>query len=188
VLLHRRESVSEERWKQTQPKLFTGPTEPPVRGKPAAFDESSGRVAGALEGESLKVLSASAGKTAVQKMANFKAGRWSGGEQLLWSGAKPGDRLELEFDAPSEATYDLAAAFALARNFAIVQISLDGQSVGQPLDLYNYPDVIASGEVALGQHKLAAGKHRLSFEITGANASALKSYFVGLDYLRLMPR
>jgi len=121
-------------------------------------------------------------------MANFKAGRWSGGEQLLWSGAKPGERLELEFEAPADATYELAAAFTLARDFATIQVALDGQPLGQPLDLYNYPDVISSGEVPLGQHKLAAGKHRLTLEIEGANASALKAYLVGLDYLRLTAR
>jgi hypothetical protein len=121
-------------------------------------------------------------------MANFRAGRWSGGEQLVWSGAKPGDRLELEFAAPAEGTYELAAAFTLARDFGIVRVALDGRPLGEPLDLYNYPDVISSGEVSLGEHKLAAGPHKLSFEITGANASALKGYLVGLDYLRLLPK
>jgi hypothetical protein len=106
----------------------------------------------------------------------------------VWSGGKPGDRLDLEFEIPTAGAYDLVAAFTLARDFATVQLSLDGQSIGQPLDLYNYPDVISSGEISLGQHQLAAGKHKLSFEITGANASALKSYLVGLDYLRLSPR
>lgn len=187
VLLHGRDSVGEDRWKQSQPQLFTGPTEPPVRGKPAAFDEATGRVTGALEGESLKVLNTTAGKTASQKMGSFKAGRWSSGEQLLWSGAKPGDRLEVEIDVSAAGTYNLAAAFTLARDFATVQLALDGQSLGQPLDFYNYPDVKTSGEVALGQHQLTAGQHKLSFEITGINASAVKSYVFGLDYLRLTP-
>ena len=59
---------------------------------------------------------------------------------------------------------------------------------GDPLDLYNYPDVISSGELTLASEKLAAGKHRLAFEIKGANPSAMKAYMIGLDYLRLVPR
>jgi hypothetical protein len=30
------------------------------------------------------------------------------------------------------------AAWALARDYAVVQPALDGQPVGEPLDLYNY--------------------------------------------------
>jgi hypothetical protein len=32
---------------------------------------------------------------------------------------------------------------------------------------------------------LKAGKHRLAFEIKGANPAAAKAYIVGLDYLLL---
>jgi hypothetical protein len=60
--------------------------------------------------------------------------------------------------------------------------------VGEPLDLYNYPDVISSSELTLATRKLTAGQHRLAIEINGANPSALKAYMVGLDYLRLIPR
>jgi hypothetical protein len=121
-------------------------------------------------------------------MAGFPAGRWSGGEQLLWSGARPGDRLELEFSVPSEGSYDVVAGLTMARDFAIVQPALDGQPAGDPIDLYHYPDVIASGELNLATSNLTAGPHRLSLEIKGAHPSALKAYLVGLDYLRLVRR
>ena len=80
----------------------------------------------------------------------------------------------------------MRAAFTLARDFAIVKVLLDGEQLGEPLDLYSYPEVLASGEVALVQRKLAAGKHRLTLAIDGANAAAVKSHLVGLDYLRLV--
>jgi hypothetical protein len=76
----------------------------------------------------------------------------------------------------------------MARDYAVVQPALDGQPVGEPLDLYNYPDVVSSGELTLAARKLTAGRHRLAIEIHGANPSALKAYVVGLDYLRLVPR
>ena len=121
-------------------------------------------------------------------MTGFPAGRWSGGTQLFWTGARPGDRLELSFEIPTAGTYDLLAAFTLARDYAIIQPTLDGHTVGNPLDLYNYPDVTSSGELTLASAPLAAGTHQLAFTIQGANPSALKAYRLGLDYLRLVPR
>jgi hypothetical protein len=188
VLIHRREAVDRARWEAAQPKVLHAAMTPPVRGRRAVFDEKTGLVGGAIEAESLASVQTTSGKTGTQKMATFKAGRWSGGEQLFWTGGKPGDRLELEIDVPSEGTYELLAAFTMARDYVIVQSTLDGRPAGEPLDLYNYPDVIASGELTLALRKLAAGKHRLAFEIKGANPSALKAYIVGLDYLRLVPR
>jgi hypothetical protein len=188
VLIHRREAVDQARWEAAQPKVYQDPATPPVRGRPAAFDEASGRVPGAIEAESLAMLRATSGKTGSQKMVGFKAGRWGGGEQLVWTGGRPGDRLELEFDVPAEGAYDLVAAFTMARDYAIVRPTLDGRPAGSAIDLYNYPDVITSGELTLASGKLAAGKHRLTFEIEGAHPSALKAYMVGVDYFRLVPR
>ena len=145
-------------------------------------------MSGAVEAESLGSVRATSGKTATQKMVDFKTGRWSGDEQLVWTGGKPGDRLEFEIDVPSEGTYDVLAAFTMARDYAVVQPMLGGRPMSEPLDLYNYPSVISSGELTLASKKLTAGKHRLAFEIKGANPSALKTYMVGLDYLRLVPR
>jgi hypothetical protein len=188
VLLHKRETVSAERWKELEPKRFEVASKPPLRGKTATIDEKSGRVAGALEGEELTVLKATAGKTSSQKMAAFKAGQWSGGEQLFWTGGKPGERLDLEIAVPKEGEYGIAAAFTMAGDYGIVQLKLDDKPLGEPLDLYNYPDVIASGEIGLGTRKLAAGKHTLSLVLTGANPSAAQAFMVGLDYLRVTPR
>jgi hypothetical protein len=188
VLLHKRETVSAERWKELQPKVVEAKSKPPLRGKPAVFDEKTGRVAGVLEAEELTVLKATAGKTSRQKMAAFKAGQWSGGEQLFWIGGKPGERLDLEVEVPKEGQYEIAAAFTMAGDYGIVQLKLDDEPLGESLDLYDYPDVIASGEVAVGSRKLTAGKHTLSLVLTGANPSAAQAFMVGLDYVRITPR
>jgi len=188
VLLHRREAVSEQRWREVQPKVKNEAAKAVLRGTPASFDEKTGRVAGALEGEALTVLEMPVGKTSKQKMGGFKAGRWSGDEQLFWSGAKPGDRLVLELPVAAAGEYNVVAALTMARDYGIVQVQLDDEALGEPLDLYSYPDVISSGEVILGQRKLTAGPHRLTFVIQGANASAAKAYMFGLDYMRLIAR
>ena len=52
----------------------------------------------------------------------------------------------------------MVAALTLARDYGIIQFSLDGRPVGEPIDLYHYPEVLASGELALGTRMLTAGK------------------------------
>jgi hypothetical protein len=66
-----------------------------------------------------------------------------------------------------------------------VQLALDGQRLGGPIDLY-HDGVIATGELDLGTRTLSEGEHKLTVEISGANEQAVKSYMFGLDYLRLV--
>ena len=72
----------------------------------------------------------------------------------------------------------------MARDYAIVKASLDGESLGEPLDFYN-SDVVTSGVQSLGSQALKAGPRTLSLEVTGSNPAAAKAYMVGLDYVRL---
>ena len=189
VLMHRSEKVDKARWLELQPKVVKSEAAPePVRGTPAKIDDKTGRVSDAIEAESLPILCTSAGKAGIQEMAGFAKQTWSGNAQLFWGGAKPGERLEVELVVPTKAKYDVVAAFTMARDYGKVQISLDGQPLGKPLDLFNSPDVISSGEFVLGNRPLEAGKHTLTLEIQGANPSAVPAYMVGFDYLRLVPR
>lgn len=130
-------------------------------------------------------MSTSAGKTRVQEMQSFKKDRWSGGKQLFWSGAKPGDRLELEFTTAEGGEHAILAMFTMAGDYANIRLELDGKALGEPVDLFNFPDVITSGELNLGNRILDAGTHKLAVIIAGANPSAAPAHMVGLDYIRL---
>ncbi len=185
VLLHRKTAVSEAAYQEAQPKPVQAVDDQTQRGPAPKFDAATGRIVGALEGEQLKVLGASGGKTGVQPMAGFAKDRWSGGSQLFWTGARPGDRLELEFTAPEAGERNLLATFTMAPDYAIVRCELDGQPLGKPLDLYSYPDVITSGELTLGRAALKAGAHTLALVVVGANPAAVPAHMVGLDALRL---
>ncbi|RIK83202.1 MAG: VCBS repeat-containing protein [Planctomycetota bacterium] len=186
VLVQRAENVSEEKWKAAQPKPFDGASQPTLKRGPASnIDKSTGKVAGAIEGEEMTVVKASAGKASAQDMASFKQDRWSGGKQLFWIGAKPGDTLELEFEAADKGRYELHAAMTMAGDYAAVELALDGEKLTPPLDLYHYPDVVTTGAVVLAVRELDAGKHRLTVKIAGANLAAKKAYMFGLDYLVL---
>lgn len=188
VLLHSKKAVTPDEFRQAQPKPVQPTQEPAQRGPAANIDPKTGKVAGAIEGESLKILSLSAGKTTVQAMQGFKADRWSGDKQLFWAGAKPGDRLELQFDATDTSqTTEIKATFTMAADYAIVQCELDGKPLGRPIDFFNDPEVVTTGELTLGSTALPPGPHKLALVIIGANPSAKRAYMVGMDYISLHP-
>lgn len=187
VLIQKRREVSPGEWSAAQPQPYAGAERRSDRGQAVAFD-ADGHVTGAIEGESMKVLRVSAGKVSTQPMANFRKGRWSGDQQLFWRQAKPRARLDLEFTVPGGGLFDIEACFTTARDYAIINVLLDDQALGEPLDLFDHPDVGTTGAIRLGQRPLKAGTHKLTLETIGTNESSVKNYMVGLDYLRLVPR
>jgi putative heme-binding domain-containing protein len=166
---------------------LASPTQVALRGPRAPIDAQTGKVPGALEGETMKILSKSAGDARSQKMGGFPKDRWSGTDQLWWTGARPGAKLDLELPAAQDGVYDVEIVMTKARDYGIVQLYLDDKSLGGPLDLFNFPDVITTGVLTFDSQQLAAGRHKLSVEIAGANPQAEKAFMFGLDYVRLTP-
>ncbi len=188
VALQSRTSVSKDAWAKAQPVVYKPTADELAEAEQAKVikQAKTNPVAGlVLEGEALKVQNASVGTAARQGMGGFSADAWSGDAQLWWTGAKPGARLELELPVEVEGTYDLRIALTKARDYAIVQVWLDDSKIGTPVDLYNTPAVVSTGLMSFGSHKLTAGKHRLIFEVTGANSAAVKQYMVGIDAVQL---
>ena len=164
---------------------LASPRQVPLPGAGPTYDEVAKRVPGAIEGESLKIVSLSGGAARSQKMGNFSADKWSGVDHLWWTGGKPGGQLVLEIPVREADRYEFFAVMTKARDYGIVQLSLDDDPLGGPIDLYNNPDVITTGPVSLGTHELSAGVHQLSVTITGAHPDAVKAYMFGLDYVYL---
>ena len=142
-------------------------------------------VKGAIEGEKLKVIRKT-GSIQHQPMHTFPKGKWSQEVHLWWTRGKPGDKLVLALPVAQAGKYELQAVLTKAKDYGIVQLSLDGKKLGNPVDLYN-PDVIPTKLLAFGTRELTKGTHELTVEITGANAKAIKAYMFGLDYLLLNP-
>ena len=132
------------------------------------------------------VLERSGGAVSTQDMRSFGQGVWSGDDQLWWTGGKPGDRLDVELPVKKAGKYALSVRLTKAADYGIVQPFLDGKKVGPEIDLYN-DGVILTEPIRLGTAELAEGPHRLSFEIVGANAQAIKKYMFGLDRVVLEP-
>jgi putative heme-binding domain-containing protein len=159
----------------------------PLRGPRSPIDTKTGKVPDGMEGESMKVLSKRGGAAGSQKMSAFAKDSWSGADHLWWTGAKPGDQLELELPVKEPGKYTLEVVMTRARDYGIVQLSLDGRPLGGPIDLFNTPDVVTTGVLDFANLELTAGAHKLGVEIVGAHPDAIKAYMFGLDYVRLVP-
>lgn len=163
------------------------PTQVVLAGPASPIDAKTGKVPGAIEGESMKIVEKTAGNAVSQNMGGFKADRWSGNDQLWWTGAKPGDKLALEIPVEKDGTYDVEMALTRARDYGVVKVSIDDSVLDASLDLYNNPEVLTTGVLTYPKLQLTKGSHRLVLEILGAHPEAIKNYMVAIDYLRLVP-
>ena len=162
------------------------PSQVPMKGPAAPIDPESGQVLNAVEGESMKLVGKTHGNARSQDMRSFQHDRWSGNSHLWWTGATAKSQLDLELPVSDESTYDVEVVLTRAPDYAIVQLLLDGEPIGEPIDLYA-STVITTGVFVFKNQQLTAGEHTLSVQILGANPKAIKSYMVGLDYVRLVP-
>lgn len=136
------------------------------------------RVAGAIEGESLRILA----KTARLDPQGIEA---CSNEAHLWwrEGVKIGDTLALGFDAPTAGRYRVLARCMTAGDYGTHRLSVNGQPGGEPRDFYNN-GIKAGDEFVLGEFELGAGENRLEVECTGSSPAS-KGLLFGLDYLRI---
>ncbi len=139
-----------------------------------------------LEGEGLRV-GRHTGNVAPQDLRGFGEGAWSGNAHLWWTGAKPGEELEVLVPVAVAGTYRLGAGMTQAIDYGIFSFSLDGQPLEGSVD-YFHDGVLHTGTRPLGGAvQLTAGEHRLGIKVIGANAKAIPGYMLGLDYLVLVP-
>jgi len=143
------------------------------------------RVKGTIEGEKMEILAKTAGNPHPQELTGL-GDQWSANTHLWWTGAQPGDKLDLALPVKEDGTFRIAAQLTKARDYAIVQLYLDDEKLGDPIDLFN-PGVIPTGEMDLATRALKKGTSKFTLEIVGANPDAVKSYMAGVDYLKLVP-
>ncbi len=164
---------------------LASPTQVPLPGEGPFFNEATGRVEGALEGESLSVAKVTGGSVHPQAMGGFKAGKWSGTSHLWWTGGKTGDRLSLTIPVNQAGRYEVFVAMTKARDYGIVKFTINDSPIQTPFDLFNGPDVISTEPISLGTHELPSGKNTLHITISGKHANAVPSFMFGLDYVFL---
>ncbi len=145
--------------------------------------EGAPKVAGAIEGETMRVAS----NSSQSAKANVQA--WeglSGGEQLWWHDLlQIGEELRLNFDAPAPGRYRVFGRFLKARDYGVHQLSINGRTIGEPRDFYA-PEVTITPEIELGIFALKDKNNQFEVKVNGTNAQSAGALF-GLDYLRLEP-
>ena len=91
----------------------------------------------------------------------------------------------LDLPVASDGKFDVLMVFTKARDYGIVQVLVDDKKLGEPIDLFNTPNVISTGVMKVGQVDFKPGSHKLAIEIVGKNPAAVPGYMVGLDSLQL---
>jgi hypothetical protein len=138
------------------------------------------KVAGVLEGESLKV---------IKQTGSLDAQPWddlSNGEHRWWREGKPNEEIILGFNVPKAGKYEVVGRFMSAKDYGKIQLAVNGVKAGEPIDFYS-AEIKATPEMSLGTFELKEGDNQISAVIVGANEKAVKSYMFGLDYLLIKP-
>jgi hypothetical protein len=122
-------------------------------------------------------------------MGGFRDGSWSGESQLIWTGGRKGDAIDLQFTVPEKGTHELLAVFTKAADYGIFEMAIDGKTIGSAVDLFD-TKVTTTGEVSFGNLRLTKGTHVLKATAVGRNERSTGNhrtgnYLFGLDYLRL---
>ena len=135
------------------------------------------RVEGTIEGEDMKVVSASGGTTETQileQCSNF--------QQVWWHEGKVGDKLVLEFDAPSDGTYHVMANCCTNNDYGHHSITMNGEPGGE-FDFYG--EKLDWRVVDFGTHALHKGPNRIEVTVLQPNPKAEPKNMFGLDYILL---
>ena len=172
-------------WYQAEPHYNWSPLPPAAERlpRPARIPR---RVEGAIEGESLAPSArAQGGSLSVQEMDGFGSD-WSGDAQLWYTPGAAGGFVAVPVRVEADGDYEIIGRFTKARDYAIFQLAVDGRPLGEPVDLFNAPAVVAAPEISFGKAHLGPGEHEFRFEVTGKNADSA-GYLIGLDYLVLKP-
>jgi hypothetical protein len=117
-------------------------------------------------------------------------GVWSNDRVLVWTtdhGAG-NEHMELELPVATAGKYEVLARFVKGPNFGVVQLTLDGNKLGEPHDTYA-PKIEPGDPVDLGTLDLTAGKHVLGVTLPSRNPAAPdRGLSFGLDYIKLAPQ
>ena len=120
------------------------------------------------------------GKVTAQDMTQFGSD-WHNNRQLFYVDGAVGDKIGLI--AESRGAKTLKIGLTAACDYGIVQVYVDGQPYGAPLDLYNADKVIRRVQMYPLPENFADGEHTVEFKITGKNECSSGLLF-GTDGIR----
>jgi len=113
-------------------------------------------------------------------------GKWSGDKEGAWgAGILNRETLELLLPVKMAGNYRIVARFTKGPDYGVFQPGLDGEKLGNPVDLYN-EKLVPGDPVELGTRRFDTSRHVLSFTIVGFSRQKHWGTF-GLDYVKLVP-
>jgi hypothetical protein len=140
-------------------------------------------VAGAIEAESLKIVSKTRGRVVPQNMTRY-GNHWSSASQLVWwGGLKKNDQLVLEFTVKKAGSYGLQLHLSRAHDYGTFSFQLDDGPASEAIDIYD-PRLQKPMPFKLKSAKLSKGAHRLKIKYHRKNPKSTNS-LIGIDYLML---
>lgn len=163
-------------WYQTHPH----PDFPPLPERLLPLSETA---TPDVEGEALADRAeATGGEVQTQDLSSFE-GTWSGGSQLWWTMAEPGDRLTLPIEVAEVGEYDLIGFFTRAPDYGIIRLHAGGTTLRPMVDGYS-ENVEPTGPISFGTVSLEAGVNEIVVELVGKDARSSGysgGYLVGID-------
>lgn len=134
-----------------------------------------------IEGEALR-FTARGGTAGKERLANC-----SGAEHLVWSGARPGGRLEVRFAVPRAGRYSVELNLCKSPDYGRFEFAVNGKrSETGPLD--GYSEKLDWTRPRLGVFDLVEGDNTLEVRALAPNPAAQAGARLGLDYIFLIRR
>jgi hypothetical protein len=122
-----------------------------------------------------------------QDTAAFRSDSWVVAEQLFAPNQAPDGWLELTIPNVAPGLYKMTVYMTKSTDYGIVQLSLDGQPVGEPIDLYDR-SVVPLGPIVIGKVEVKATPATLKIAVSGKNASSGPPYYqFGIQGVVLTP-
>ena len=123
--------------------------------------------------------------TGIQVMSAWGKEQWYNGDQIFVSSSQ-NCTVALGLPVKTAGRYRLDLYLTSTPDFGIIQVSLDGTPVGEPIDLYT-PIVMPTGAIPIGSFDLTQQIHLLTFKVVGTNEKS-NNYSFGLDCFSLVPQ
>ena len=129
-------------------------------------------------------VSSRGGGVTAQQMSGFGSG-WSNNAQLFWGASQVGQVLSLALDVPFDATFAVELYMTRAPDFGNLDVVIDTGRTGFAFAGFS-PKVLSSGPLQMGKFTLKAGRHTMTFRVTGRYKDS-KGYAAGVDRIRMYP-
>jgi hypothetical protein len=142
---------------------------------------------GIVEAETLPVLGMNRAFTFwLQSTSDFRGGRWSRDGHMFAFGTQLGDWIDLALPEQDPGRYLLELFLTKAQDYGVVAVFVNGEPVGEELDLWSDRGVVPTAAQDMGIVELRGRGDVLRLAVVGSHPAASAPFFqFGIDGIRL---